>query len=247
MKFKTINIESIPSTNQYLFNLISEKEMSEGLVINTDNQTAGKGMGKNIWESEKGKNLSFSLLLKPDFLKPEKQFVITQIISLAILNVCRKNLNSEKVCIKWPNDIYVADKKIAGVLVQNIIKANSISDSVIGIGLNVNQEKFISDAPNPVSMIQLAGVNFSIEKLLNELLDEIERNYSRLRVYPHTSWLNSKYVENLYRINQSYYFTDKNGRFKGEIIGIDNYGQLKIKKSNGEILIYAYKEVEFEL
>lgn len=247
MKFKTINIESIPSTNQYLFNLISEKEMSEGLVINTDNQTAGKGMGKNIWESEDGKNLSFSLLLKPDFLKPEKQFVITQIISLAILNVCQRNLNSEMVCIKWPNDIYVADKKIAGVLVQNIIKANSISDSVIGIGLNVNQEKFISDAPNPVSMIQLAGVNFSRKKLLNELLDEIEQNYSRLRVYPHTAWLNSKYVENLYKINQSYYFIDKNGRFKGEIIGIDNYGQLKIKKSNGEILIYAYKEVEFEL
>lgn len=247
MKFKTINIESIPSTNQYLFNLISEKEMSEGLVINTDNQTAGQGMGKNLWESEKGKNLSFSLLLKPDFLKPEKQFVITQIVSLAILNVCRRNLDSEMVHIKWPNDIYVADKKIAGVLVQNIIKASSISDSVVGIGLNVNQEKFISDAPNPVSMIQLAGVNFSREKLLTELLEEIEQNYSRIRVYPQTSWINSKYVENLYRINQSFHFTDKNGRFKGEIIGIDNYGQLKIKKADGDVLLYAYKEVEFEL
>lgn len=247
MKFKTINIESIPSTNQYLFNLISEKEMSEGLVINTDNQTAGQGMGKNLWESEKGKNLSFSLLLKPDFLKPEKQFVITQIVSLAILNVCRRNLDSEMVHIKWPNDIYVADKKIAGVLVQNIIKASSISDSVVGIGLNVNQEKFISDAPNPVSMIQLAGVTFSREKLLTELLEEIEQNYSRIRVYPQTSWINSKYVENLYRINQSFYFTDKNGRFKGEIIGIDNYGQLKIKKADGDVLLYAYKEVEFEL
>ena len=237
----------MPSTNQYLFDLISHEDVTEGLVINTDNQTAGKGLGINIWESSPNMNLSFSLLLKPEFLKPNNQFIITQIVSLAIIKVCRKNLSNENINIKWPNDIYAGDKKLAGILVQNIIKANIISHSVIGIGLNVNQEKFISDAPNPVSMVQLSGIQFSKKKLLNEILFEIKQNYSRLRVYPVSSWLNSNYLENLYRINQEHYYTDKNGKFKGEIIGIDDYGQLKIKKEDGQISLYAYKEVEFNL
>jgi len=247
MKFEIVNIESTPSTNQYLFDLISKDDVDEGLVINTDDQTAGKGMGTNLWESEPGRNLSFSFLLQPEFIKPENQFVITQIVSLAILTVCQKSLKREDVKIKWPNDIYAGDKKLAGVLVQNIIKANKISHSVIGIGLNVNQEKFISDAPNPVSMIQLSGIDFDKDKLLNEILFEIKQNYSRIRVYPVSSWLTSKYLENLYRINQSNYFTDKDGKFKGEIVGISKYGQLRIKRSGGHIELYAYKEVEFEL
>lgn len=246
MKFEILHIQSLPSTNQYLFNLISEEDVVEGLVINTESQTAGKGMGTNLWESESGKNLSFSLLIKPDFMKPENQFVITQIVSLAIQNVCQKNLNREDVKIKWPNDIYVGNKKLAGILVQNIIKANNISHSVIGIGLNVNQMNFVSDAPNPVSMRQLSGIEFNRDKLLNEILFEIQENYSRIKIYPVSVWLKSRYLENLFRINQVHLFTDKNGKFKGEIVGIDDFGQLKIKKSDGEITLYGYKEVEFE-
>ena len=246
MDFKIVNIESVPSTNKYLFDLIGKKDEEEGLVIITDNQTAGKGLGDNHWESQAGKNLTFSILLKPSFLKPEMQFVLTQIVSIAILKVCKKELNSEFLKIKWPNDIYAGNKKLAGILVQNIVKGSSISHSVIGIGLNVNQDKFVSNAPNPVSMIQLMGRPINKDLLLEDILNEIETIYKSLTAEKVT-WLNNNYTSNLYRIDQPHFFTDKDGRFEGEILGVNNYGQLKVKKANGQIYNYNYKEVEFEL
>lgn len=247
MKFEIIDLASLPSTNTYLFDLISEKQCEEGIVIKTDNQTKGKGLGTNKWESEVGKNLNFSFLLTPEFLKPEKQFAITQIVSLSILNACRNILNNENVKIKWPNDIYYCNKKLAGVLVQNIIKGNSISNSVIGIGLNVNQQAFISDAPNPVSFIQIAGRSFNLDFVLNEILNELKQNYSKLRISSDHNWLERKYIENLYRFNQTHFFTDKNGKFEGKIIGIDKYGQLKILKTDEQTTLFGYKEVEFSI
>ena len=246
MDFKVENIEAVPSTNNYLFDLVEKKDLDEGLVIITDNQTAGKGLGENHWESEAGKNLTFSILLKPFFLKPEQQFVLTQIVSLAILKACKKELNSELLKIKWPNDIYAGNKKLAGILVQNIIKGNSISHSIIGIGINVNQENFVSNAPNPVSMIQLLEKPLKLDSLLTDILSEIEKIYQPLTTET-TSWLNNNYTNNLYRIDQTYFFTDKDGRFRGEILGVNNYGQLKVKKPSGQICIYSYKEIEFKL
>ena len=244
--FKIVKIENVSSTNKYLFDLIGIKDKEEGLVIITDNQTAGKGLGDNHWESQAGKNLTFSILLKPSFLKPEQQFVLTQIVSLAILKVCKKELNSEFLKIKWPNDIYAGNKKLAGILVQNIVKGNRISHSIIGIGLNVNQEDFVSNAPNPVSMIQLLGKSLRLDLLLTDILNEIEKIYQPLTTET-TTWLNNNYTNNLYRIDQSHFFTDKDGRFKGDILGVNNYGQLKIKKPSGQTCIYSYKEIEFEL
>jgi BirA family biotin operon repressor/biotin-[acetyl-CoA-carboxylase] ligase len=247
MKFEILHFSLLASTNNHLFDIVSKQRTVEGLVITTDFQTDGKGLGTNKWESQQGKNLNFSLLLSPEFLKPEQQFAITQIISLSIINVCNRKLNNENVCIKWPNDIYVGNKKLAGVLVQNVIKGNSISDSVVGIGLNVNQKKFISDAPNPVSLIQLTNQEIDLKNLLKEILEEINEIYSRLRVFPDTKWLENKYLKNMYRFNQLNYFTDKNGKFEGKIIGIDKYGQLKIKKTDEQTVVYAYKEVEFNI
>ena len=245
MKFNILNIESLASTNQYLFDIVSNNNATEGLVINTENQINGKGQGNNKWESEAGKNLSFSLLLAPYFLAADKQFVITQIVSISILNICEKYLPDSTIRIKWPNDIYVNDKKIAGILIQNIIKGNSISNSVVGIGLNVNQSVFISDAPNPISIIQLTGVDLDREKILKEILGEIEKNYSRLMAYPQTKWLNDNYIKHLYRFDQDCSFTDNNGSFTGRITGVNKFGQLEILKSNGEQPSYGYKEVEF--
>ncbi len=247
MEFEVVNIEAVPSTNNYLFNLVGEKDLEEGLVINTDNQTAGKGLGENKWESQVGKNLTFSILLKPDFIKAEDQFVITQIVSLAIWKVCKEKLNTESLKIKWPNDIYVGNKKLAGILVQNIIKGNSISHSIIGIGLNTNQEEFVSDAPNPISMIQLLKMPLERDSLLKEILREINNNYTAFMSTHIDSLLNNNYIENLFRMGETHFYGDKNSRFEGKIIGVDKYGQLRIKKSSGDICIYAYKEVEFVL
>lgn len=248
MKFEIINLASLSSTNTYLFDLISQKHCEEGILIKTDNQTKGKGLGTNKWESEVGKNLNFSFLLTPEFLKPEQQFAITQIVSVSILNACRKQLNNEEnLTIKWPNDIYSGDKKLAGVLVQNVIKGNYISNSVIGIGLNVNQQEFFSDAPNPVSLIQIADRSFKLDFVLTEILTEIKQNYEKLRLSQDYSWLETKYLGNLYRFNQAHFFTDKSGKFEGKIIGIDNYGQLKILKTDEQTVLFGYKEVEFSI
>lgn len=247
MDLKIVNIESLISTNSYLFDLAGKQDAEEGLVIITDNQTAGKGLGNNTWESQAGKNLTFSILIKPGFLRAEQQFVITQLVSLAILGVCKKILGGDYLKIKWPNDIYAGNKKLAGILIQNIVKGNSISYSIIGIGLNVNQQVFVSDAPNPVSMIQLLGEALDRGSLLDEILNEFDNAYSDFMKIPETIGLDRNFIDNLYGIGESRFFIDKDGRFEGMIVGVNDYGQLLIKKAEGSICVYAYKEVEFEL
>jgi len=246
MLFNIVNLPSVPSTNKYLFEKITREEVSEGLVIVTKEQTAGKGLANNLWESEAGKNLTFSILLRPEFLEASRQFMITQIVSLSVLNVLKKYIATDLLKVKWPNDIYVSDKKIAGILVQNIVKGKDISHSVVGIGLNVNQREFLSDAPNPVSIIQLANKMLDLNVLLTEFLSELKSNYISCKVVSEQMKLNETYLNNLYRFKQQHGFVDAAGYFRGEIIGINSFGQLKIKDSSGKVRVYSYKEVEFE-
>jgi len=247
MDFKINKFESLDSTNKYLFDFISESESQEGLVVVANYQTNGKGNGDNSWESKKDKNLTFSLLLKPDFIDAEDQFSITQIISVALLNALSKYLDSNFLRIKWPNDIYFSDNKLGGILIQNTIKGSKISNTVVGIGINVNQEKFISNAPNPVSIIQITNETVDIETLFKEILNNINDYYSRLMLFPSNSWLEKQYLEKLFHINELCTFKDKTGLFEGEIKGIDNFGRLIIEKKGGNQEKYAFKEVEFIL
>ena len=245
MLFNIVNLPSVPSTNKYLFEKITHEDVAEGLLIVAEEQTAGKGLANNLWESEAGKNLTFSILLKPEFLEASGQFLITQIVSISVLNVLKKYIPPHLLKVKWPNDIYVAEKKIAGILVQNIVKGKSISHSVVGIGLNVNQREFLSDAPNPVSMFQLIDEVLDLNVLLNEFLGELKLNYISCKRVSEQKKLNTTYLNNLYRVKQQNGFIDTEGHFRGEIIGINNFGQLKIKDNSGRVRIYSYKEVEF--
>ena len=151
---KITRFKTLESTNQYLQNLLNEGiDIVDNIVV-TDYQTSGKGQGKNVWESEDGKNLLFSIALDMSFLKAENQFLLTQIVSVTMINVLKKYLPEESLSIKWPNDIYFNNKKIAGILIKNEIRGMMMGTSIIGIGLNVNQTSFDDNLHN-ISSIML--------------------------------------------------------------------------------------------
>lgn len=248
MKFNIINIESLDSTNNHAQKLVSRRELVEGDVIITGHQESGKGHGSNLWESEEGKNLTFSLILEPDFISPSYQFVLTEIVSLSVRDILIKKLmpgNIKNVSVKWPNDIYIEDKKIAGILFQNYIVGNKIDYSIVGIGINLNQEVFFSDAINPVSLINYTKEEVVVSEFLDELLNMIDLRYEKLKAELNYAEIKKEYMSNLYLYNRWSIYSDKNGRFEGRIFDIDEYGRLNIDTRNNNPRLYMYKEVEF--
>ena len=238
MDFRIIHIDETDSTNRWL------KAHGEGtMVVVADYQTAGKGCGTNSWESERGKNLTFSMLIHPTDIPASQQFRITEVVSVALCEVLERYLLTvpelaEGLSIKWPNDIYMGDKKICGVLIENRLQGNVIVDSIIGIGLNVNQTEFVSDAPNPVSLRQLLGREIDREALLHDFLETLETVSSSETTY-------SAYRNKLFRMGKQAVFSDETGRFEGTIQDVETDGRLLIKDLAGQERRYAFKEVQF--
>ena len=231
MEYKIVHIEETDSTNRWL------KAHGEGkMVVVADYQTAGKGCGTNSWESERGKNLTFSMLIHPTDIPASQQFRITEVVSVALCEVLEQYIGD--VSIKWPNDIYMGDKKICGVLIENRLQGNVIVDSIIGIGLNVNQTEFVSDAPNPVSLRQLLGREIDREALLHDFLETLETVSSSETTY-------SAYRNKLFRMGKQAVFSDETGRFEGTIQDVETDGRLLIKDLSGQARRYAFKEVQF--
>ena len=231
MEYKIIHIEETDSTNRWL------KAHGEGtMVVVADYQTAGKGCGTNSWESERGKNLTFSMLIHPTDIPASQQFRITEVVSVALCEVLEQYIGD--VSIKWPNDIYMGDKKICGVLIENRLQGNVIVDSIIGIGLNVNQTEFVSDAPNPVSLCQLLGREIDREALLHDFLETFAAVSLSETTY-------SAYRNKLFRIGKQAVFSDETGRFEGTIQDVETDGRLLIKDLSGQARRYAFKEVQF--
>jgi len=249
MKFNIIKLPKVKSTNNYAQQQIENKALKEGDVIFTINQEEGRGHGDNRWESEPGKNLQISIILEPHMIEASNQFILTQIVSLAITDLIRKNIRDKKlkheVRIKWPNDIYVGDFKIAGILFQNFIKRNKIEYSVVGIGINVNQNRFFSSAPNPISLIQASNKSINITKLLKKLLNNIGTNYEKYTFEGNYTELKTSYINNLYRYNVRSNYSDITGAFMGQIVDIDQYGRLIIRLDNGTEKKYDFKEIKF--
>ena len=147
---KTLYLEETDSTNDFL-RQYTPGEDEDMTVVWTDFQRKGRGQGSNQWESEAGKNLTFSVLIHPDKVRAQDQYII----SMAVAETMHRFLSGmvdAAIQIKWPNDIYVGDSKIGGILIENHLSGEHIKDCIIGIGLNVNQTVFVSDAPNPISM-----------------------------------------------------------------------------------------------
>ena len=232
MDFRVVHIEETDSTNRWL------KENGAGtMVVVADYQTAGKGCGTNAWESERGKNLTFSMLIHPDGMPANLQFRITEIISVALCEVLQPYIYN-KVEIKWPNDIYVGDKKICGILIENRLQGQAIKDCIIGIGLNVNQTVFRSDAPNPVSLCQLLGHEVDRAQLLKAFLQQFQEVWQR-------ETTGADYRDRLYRREGWHTFEDAQGRFEARLTGVSEDGHLMLMDKEGLERIYAFKEVQF--
>jgi len=239
-----IRLKSIESTNSYANSLLKKETLDEGTIIVTDEQIAGKGLGKNFWESEPGKNLTFSIILYPDFLHVERQFVLSKAISLGLYHYTKSKTNDIK--IKWPNDIYYKNQKLAGVLIENSIKGTTLNSSIVGIGLNCNQTIFLSNAPNPVSLKQITGSESNLENELIEVKNYIEKYYIKLKSGK-TDEIHGEYLECLYRYNEWHLYKKDNVTYKAKITGINEYGHLILTNEDGKENEFDLKEVSFVL
>jgi BirA family biotin operon repressor/biotin-[acetyl-CoA-carboxylase] ligase len=243
MPFSVVAYSQLDSTNAEAFRLISRGEAFEGLVLQAEEQTHGRGAGQNLWESKAGKNLTFSIILKPSFIKPSQQFVLTEMISLTLFDVVQRRLEESDLSVKWPNDLYFKDKKLAGILIQNRIKGTRIDFSVIGVGLNVNQKVFHSDAPNPASLIHFTQKEENLAALLKEILARLQFYYEKLP--SDINALKADYSRRLYRMNQWATYEDAFGRFQARLTGVDAFGRLLLTDQQGSLRIYGFKEVSF--
>jgi BirA family biotin operon repressor/biotin-[acetyl-CoA-carboxylase] ligase len=230
VEWKIVHIDETDSTNRWM------KENGSGdMVVVADYQTAGRGCGTNKWESERGKNLLFSILIHPVDIPVSRQFHISMAISMAILDALEQHIGD--VSIKWPNDIYWRNGKLGGILIENRLQGGCIKDCIIGIGLNVNQEQFFSDAPNPVSLKQIHAEDTDREQLMRDILARFEQYM--------TQDVKARYLSRLYRRKGFHPYADSHGAFMAEIADVEDDGHLLLRDDNGQERRYAFKEVTF--
>ncbi|MDF1698522.1 MAG: biotin--[acetyl-CoA-carboxylase] ligase [Saprospiraceae bacterium] len=240
-----IRLNSVGSTNAYAQECISKSNPTEGTVISASFQSDGKGQIGRFWESEMDKNILCSTILRPIFLPPQDQFQLNMAVSLAILDFVSHYIPNERVRIKWPNDIYVNDDKIAGILIQNTLKGKSISSCVVGTGINVNQIQFSSFIPNPTSLCKIMQTEVNIEMAFLKLFEYLTIRYRQL-FRGEIESLKNAYLQHLYRINEWWHFEDVNyAVFTGKILGVDEIGQLIVEREDGRQSVFAFREIRF--
>lgn len=239
-----IHIPETDSTNNYLSKLSDKETVPEFTVVQSDFQTAGKGQRGNSWETEKGKNLLFSVILYPTFLEARRQFILSQIVSLSI----KEELDrwTEDISIKWPNDIYWKEKKICGILIENDLMGRNISRSIAGIGININQEEFHSPAPNPVSLYQITGKQYDIFEVLKNIMLRIQSYYCQLKKNDTLSIV-AHYEKSLFRKEGMHRYKDTNGEFLARIVCVEPEGRLILEDEMQAKRRYMFKEVEYLL
>lgn len=242
-------LDSCASTSTEL--LREGADTPHGTVLAAVEQTAGRGQRGNSWEAEPGKNLTFSMLLRPANIPAHRQFEMSMIVSLAITDVLAENLPKTDVRIKWPNDIYAGDRKICGILIENSVVGDTVDRAVVGVGINVNQTEFLSDAPNPVSMANILGTPVELQPLLDKVCSRI---LSMLDSYSSSDAeaeaISSRYHDLLWRGDGMYPFTDIRAggeQYLGSIETVDPDGTIHIRTEAGELRSYLFKEVSFDL
>ena len=235
-------IEETDSTNKALRERMATGQVEEGSVVVAGFQTAGRGQVGNVWESEAGKNLTFSVVLYPETVPANRQFVLSQLAALSVKEVL--DAYTDHITVKWPNDIYWKDKKICGMLIENDLCGKNIYATIIGIGINLNQLEFRSDAPNPVSLAQITGSVYDADDVLDRFLSILYKWYLRL-LKGEEDIISNKYREALYRRDGYYPFSDDDGGFAARIYDIEPTGHLVLQLQDGTLRRYAFKEVRY--
>jgi BirA family transcriptional regulator, biotin operon repressor / biotin---[acetyl-CoA-carboxylase] ligase len=239
---KLIFFETLPSTNNHAAQLLKKDNLREGTIVYANYQSAGRGYSSNKWHSEPGKNLLISTVLYPYFISPADEFSISMTISLGIYDFLARF--TPGCSIKWPNDIYVNDDKIAGILIDGSISGNQIEYVIAGIGLNINQMEFPSEIPNPVSLRRITGIEYNLTECLEMLASDLDKRYKHL-VGGEMERIREEYKLRLYRMNEWCQFKDNNGLYKGKILDVHDDGRIVIEKQNGKTEEYYFKETEF--
>lgn len=238
--FRVREYEELGSTNTEA-ERVGWSELEDKMVILTYRQTQGRGQVGNHWESESGKNISMTVVFKPRELPAGQQFAVSMVIALGACDFISRYVN--ECSVKWPNDIYVGDRKISGILIEHSIMGRYVGGSLCGIGVNINQERFLSDAPNPVSLFQLIGEEIPLEQALEELLDCIGKRYEMIR---DSDGLERDFLLVLYRREGVYDWEDEEGMFQASVRGVNEFGQLILVDERGTERVYGFKEVAYK-
>ena len=249
-KIKRHRLQTVHSTNSFLRELNGGDASFDMELATTEFQTAGRGQKGNSWESEKSKNLLFSILLHPVYVQPSKQFCISEAIALAVVKSLKEIVADELVAkdfsVKWPNDIYWKNKKIAGILIENELFGSTIRDCIVGVGININQQIFLSDAPNPVSLYNILGVNTNVEEVLDAIIKQFVANVSMIE-NGQTALLHKEYMDSLFRRKGIYPYRDADSEFMATIKDVREDGRLILIDSDDKERIYEFKEVAIVL
>lgn len=245
-----LHFNTLHSTYTYVAD--NARSMAHGTVVVADFQTSGRGQRGNTWEAQAGKNILATILVKMPEFPAKSQFLISETVSLAIIDSIRQ-LTGVECHIKWPNDIYVADRKLAGILISHSLAPasdngeTSISHSVIGFGINVNQDSFHSDAPNPVSLRQITGRQFELSPMLETIAETIISRLENRDALSDTNTITEKYLEHLWRndgLPHPFYDVQTGETFRARIFAIEPSGHLVLRRHpDGPLTRYAFKEV----
>lgn len=253
--FLMIELDEVSSTNTFLRDYKPTSHTPITLVT-AEHQTAGRGQAGNSWESERSSNLLFSLQVKPASLPANQTFALSQAIALAIREAIAPILNRQSsISVKWPNDIYVGDRKIAGILIENDFRGASVERSIIGCGVNINQADFKfptilppkANAPTPVSLLQITGQPTERSLVLSAIVEAFHRRYSAIESgsCEAIGALRADYLAALYRRTGFHPYRDANGTFMAELADVEPSGCLILRDSEGRLRHYAFKQVAY--
>jgi BirA family biotin operon repressor/biotin-[acetyl-CoA-carboxylase] ligase len=237
-----ILLDSVDSTNNYLKQLVISEKPNEGTVVIAQEQTAGRGQRENYWESNKGENIIMSFVVYPFFLNASNQFMLSKIVALGVVDFLKNYIDEVK--IKWPNDIYIKENKIAGILIENTLLGNKISSSVVGIGININQYNFDKSIPNPTSLCKETGYAYNIKELFDSLISNFNKWYQLLKA-DRMDKIDIEYLGLLYRYQQLHQYKAGDEVFNAKIVDIDHFGRLCLVNEKKELLQFGFKEVQF--
>ncbi|WP_304145566.1 biotin--[acetyl-CoA-carboxylase] ligase [Mesoflavibacter zeaxanthinifaciens] len=238
---RIIKLNAIDSTNLFLRSLCLDTHVEDFTVVVAKHQTKGRGQMGTVWSSQDAKNLTFSVFKRFDNLKLEQQFVISMVSSLAVINALKK-MNLPKLSVKWPNDILSANKKICGILIENVIKQNKVTGSVVGIGLNVNQVDF-SGLPQASSILNITGVSYDLDELLQSILNELKILFDLVESNQFET-IKTTYESFLFRKDKPSTFENAEGLFSGFIKGVSNEGLLKVLLEDDVLETFDLKTIK---
>lgn len=237
MNWQTVRLDTTASTHDFI-----KRSDGDRVVVVADYQEAGRGQGQNKWESERGKNLLFSVKMPVPAIPANCQFLLSMVGALALKDVL--NGYAEGFALKWPNDIYWHDSKLSGTIIDTAISGKVICQCIYGVGININQRVFTGDAPNPVSLCTIVGHDVDRDEVLRKFLQRLENRMDALEKHRYDD-VTAEYVSSLYRRSGFHEYEDCYGKFSAEIIGVMPNGYLVLCDSDGKRRDYELKEVKF--